>query len=206
VVIVKPKTTTWAIFREIHDAIADLASPLSGLYQPLSFEADYNYQGFYSVPQTWFDAAVQPQRFIRASYRINPEQNWIPIFGAEWLVERYAVQILDQPSEARRLEFTFGMPYLTPTGLSDEMFDLGLTEKSTQNLPPLRAAARIAMGLEMQRLQQKAQGDSRRPSEVPPTSNSSMAREWERQFTAGVDAEKTRLQRLFSYKFPIGER
>jgi hypothetical protein len=98
------------------------------------------------------------------------------------------------------------MPYLTPTGLSDEMFDLGLTEKSTQNLPPLRAAARIAMGLEMQRLQQKAQGDSRRPSEVPPTSNSSMAREWERQFTAGVDAEKTRLQRLFSYKFPIGER
>lgn len=202
----KPKATTWSIFREIHDAIADMASPRTGLYRALHYELPRaGFTGMYSFPQGWFDAAVQPQKLVGVHYQALANGEWLPIHTAEWNVQQYAVRILSEPEDARTYRFTFAFPYYTPENLTDELFDLGLTEKSTQDIPPLRAAARLALSLEGQRVQPKAQGDSRRPGEVPPRSNAAMSDDWMRAYEEAVRAEASRLRALFPYRFAIGD-
>lgn len=206
IVRLAPRATTWSIFREIHDAIADMASPRSGLFQPIEFESDRaGFSGEYQFPQGWFDATTMPQRFVHGFYQVSASDGWRELSTAEWNVEQYAVKIVNEPPDARRYRFVFGLPYRTPEGLTDELFDLGLTEKSTQDIPPLRAAARLALTQEGIRAQLKAQGDSRRPTEVPPRANTSIHDDWMRQYQEAVYAEASRLRRLFPARFAIGD-
>lgn len=206
VVRLRPKATDWSIFREIHDAIADMASPRTGLFWAATFETQANsHNSMYPLPQTWWDADNQPNRMIRARWRQTGTGRWFPLHTAEWQVERYALHVYQEPVEASTFEFTFAFPYLTPSSLADECFDLGLTEKSTQDIPPLRAAARLSLTLEGRRAQPFAQGDSRRPEEVPITASLGVTREFMREYREAVMAERTRLQGLWDFQQRMGD-
>lgn len=204
---VAPRATTFTIFAEIRDAIVDMASPRNGLYRPLQYEkVRTGFDGVYSYPQGWYDALVQPSKFIGAWYQsLGGGQDWTRVFSAEWMPEEYAVKILEEPESARNYRFIFGFPYYAPTDIDDALFDLGLTEASTQGIPMLRAAARLSMSQEAMRNQLKSQGDSRRPSEVPPRAHASLADEWMRQYEEQINAERSRLNSLFPYTMRIGD-
>lgn len=206
VVRLRPRATTWSIFREIHDAIADMSSPRTGLFWMATFESAPNHSSdMYPLPQTWWDASNQPQRMIRARWEDRGSGTWTTLHTAEWQVERYAVRIFQPAESAARYEFTFAWPFLTPSSLDDDLFDLGLTEKSTQDIPPLRAAGRLALTAEGRRNQPFSQGDSRRPEEVPMSANTSVSREFMREYREAVMAERTRLQGLFEFEMRIGD-
>ena len=206
VVRCRPKVTTWAVFREIHDAIVDMASPKTGLFQALSFTSTVRHNSStYPLPQDWWDDALGPQRLVRARYRETGTDNWLPLHSAEYQVERYAVRVVHEPENALQYEFTFGFPFYSPQALDDTCDDLGLTEKSQQDIPPLRAAARLSLGVEGRRTQPFAQGDSRRPEEVPITASLSVSREFDRQYREAVMAERSRLVGLFGFQTRIGD-
>ena len=107
--------------------------------------------------------------------------------------------------DATKYEFTFGFPFNAPTALDNDCFELGLTEKSQQDIPPLRAAARLALSVEGRRAQPMSQGDSRRPEEVPMTASVTVAREFSREYREAVMAERSRLQALFGFQMRVGD-
>lgn len=204
---IKPRSTTWSIFREIHDAIVDMGSPRTGLFQALSFEAvaQQDPTRMYALPTGWWDDALGPQRLVRARWRPRGINTWETLHSAEYLVERYAVRVAREPIEAAQYQFTFAFPFYAPQALTDEMDDLGLTEKSQQDIPPLRAAARLSLGVEGRRVQPFSQGDARRAEEVPITASLSVAREFNREYREAVMAERSRLQSLWSFTRPLGD-
>lgn len=205
IVRLKPKATTWSIFREIHDAIVDMSSPRTGLFVPLAFEANPHYNSdLYTVPEEWLTGGVDPQRLVRARYKIRGEDTWQPLHSVDWMAERWAVRIYFPPDNASKYEFTFGFPYVNPTSLADDVADLGL-QKSTQDIPPLRAAQRLALSVEGRRAQPFAQGDSRRPEEVPVTASLGVSRDFGREYREAVMAERSRLQAMFSFQTRVGD-
>lgn len=206
VVRLRPKATDWSIFREVHDAIVDMSSPRTGLFWGASFTAAPRYNtDMYPMPQTWWDADNQPQRMLRARWRERGTGSYYTLHSAEWQPERFAVRIYQEPDNASEYEFTFGFPFLAPSSLDDECFDLGMTERSTQDIPPLRAASRLALSVEGRRAQPFAQGDSRRPDEVPMTASVTVAREFSREYREAVMAERTRLQSLWDFQMRMGD-
>lgn len=209
IALIKPRQTNWRIFQELHDAIVDLASPRSGVFWAASFEADVRYSDFvYPLPELWWESDQQPIKLLRTRYRrgTGSGNDWQDLSAAHWLPERYAVRLMFQPDDARKFEFTFAFPFIPPSTLDEDLFDLGLTEPSTQDLPPLRAAGRLALGVEGRRVQPYSQGDTRRPEEVPVTASLGVERDFLREYREGVMAEQSKLQALWAPRFAMGGR
>lgn len=204
---IKPKATNWSIFRELVDAIVDLASPRSGIFWADSFQLPVNFvEGLYPLPPTWWEAQNFPLKMLKVRAKRSGIDDWLDVGGALWLPERFAVRVPYIPEDCLVLEFTFAWPFLTPAELTDDLFDLGLTERSTQDLPPLRAAGMLALGVEGRRAQPYSQGDTRRPEEVPTTTSLGVERDFLREYRERVMAEQSRLQALWTPRFVMGGR
>lgn len=202
----KPRHTTWAIFRELSDQIVGMASPYSGIYQPVAFEANIDrLNGTYELPQDWQDDALQPMKLVGMRQRQMGTDKWNDVDNfVEWQPERWQVQVYGDLPMGSLLEFTFGFPFRRPQSLVDDTATLGMTEQTTTDIPTLGAAANLFLSGEGRRIQPSAQGDSRRPTEVPITSSTSVAREWRREQMEAVNAERSRLQKLFPNRLVLG--
>ena len=199
VVRIRPRYSTWAIFREIQREIQTMSSPRSGLYAFGSFTASTNWlNGTYPLPASW--APQQPVKLLMARYKAFGRQWWQRI-EAEWQPDQNMVRIFGVQPRGGSVEFVLSFPYLTPTTLDDVAAALGLNE-FTDNIPCLGAAANLSRSGEARRNQTTAQGDSRRPNEVPPGSILGVSREFARQQQEQINDETARLVSMFGYWKP----
>lgn len=194
-VYVRPRMTDWYAFNAINDQLRRLSSPEMGLYRIGTWveQVDATYQT-YEVPaeaadmvnilrvrwrwpgttDVWADLAPRHYRWIYST-----EQNVVRLF-------------LSIPS-GTDIEFTYKAPFTLATSLADDpVEDCGLTE-SMLDIPVLGAAVSLLRTGESRRVQVQSQGDSRRPEEVPVTSNSAIASQLEREYRDRVQSEMARL-------------
>jgi hypothetical protein len=103
------------------------------------------------------------------------------------------VRLLISIPSGTEIEFTYKAPFAMATSLDDDpVADLGLSD-SMLDIPALGAAIELLYTTESRRTQVTSQGDSRRPDEVPVTSNSSIAAQLQRTYKARVQEEMSRL-------------
>jgi hypothetical protein len=201
VVMLKPRVTDWYLFNTVNDVIRSMSSPSNGLYAEgvWSNVADSLY-GVYAVPAE----AKDMLSILRV--RVNPlSDNSIPYYdlppqSVEWQPENNTIRLRRTVPSAATLEFLVKLPLVPADALTDDvMVKCGLSE-SMVDIPPLGAAVALLRSTEARRSQIGVQGDARRAEEVPGGSNSSIARELDRDYKARVGEEFTRLHARNPYR------
>ena len=202
VVRVRPVYTTWAIFREIAQEIAELSSPQHSLFKPLAITYTRNWtDDTYPWPET---ETTPPIRLVRGRYQIPGTQAWGNIQSAEWMREQNMTRVRSSVSDANVIELTYAMPFTVPSSLTDTLETIGLSGNLV-NVPSLGAASSLALSGEGRRQQPFAQGDPRRPQEVSPGANIGVSRAWEKQKQDMIAAEHARLVREFPWAMAMPE-
>lgn len=194
-VYVRPRMTDWFAFNVLNRHIRALSSPENGLYRVGSWTAtsDMTYQT-YDVP-TAAANMIGLQR-VRWRYPATPDV-WIDLanrhYRWQYSESQNLVRLLVNVPTGTEVEFTYKAPFTAATALTDDpVADCGLAE-TMLDIPPLGAAMDLLMTTESRRVQVTTQGDSRRPEEVPATSNSSIGREMQRLYRGRVQEEAARL-------------
>lgn len=194
-VYVRPRMTDWFAFNALNDVLRRLSSPENGLYKVGTWtaEVDATYQT-YVVPVE----AEGMTSILRVRWRVPgttdvwtdlPDRMWRWVYSADQNV----IRILRNIPSGTDVEFTYKSPFTVATALDDDpVADCGLSE-SMLDIPAIGAAAMLLRTTESRRTQVQTQGDSRRPEEVPVTSNSSIASQLDRQFRDRVQEEMIRL-------------
>lgn len=194
-VYIRPRMTDWYAFNAINDQLRRLSSPDAGLYRIGTWvaEVDPTYQT-YQVPVE----AVDMINVLRVRWRWPGTPNvWSDLAPRHyrWIysTEQNVVRLLLSIPSGTEIEFTYKAPFVQATSLADDpVADLGLSE-SMVDIPSLGAAIDLLRTTESRRTQIQTQGDSRRPEEVPVSSNSAIAAQLDREYKQRIQDEMTRL-------------
>jgi hypothetical protein len=187
IVRLNPRVTDWAIFTQIRDQIAHMASPAAGL-GIIDWWIDVaNYDTNAYVPPT----GIVPDRIIAAWGKYGDQ--WFRIKRFAW--EIGAVHVYDEyPYTA--YTFVYKDSFVLPTALTDDpMVTCGLSS-TMLDIPVLGAAGMLLLSQESKRAQTSAQGDTRRPTEVMPGSNMGIGREFLRMRDQRIQDEYGRAQNI----------
>jgi hypothetical protein len=199
VVRVKPRWTNWAIVREWNNGLYSMGSPVNGLYAYGSFTSVINWQSNkYPLPTTGNWETLTPLRLLIARYQQTYTATWQRI-AAEWQPEIKEIRLYGAPPQnATLIEFVLAFPFSPATDLTTDVATLGLTTE-TMDLPGLFAASRLLLTNESRRNQLTAQGDARRPEEVPAGATLGASREFARTYGIRTQEEYARLVSKFGY-------
>jgi len=192
---VRPRMTDWYAFNAINDQLRSMSSPEAGLYKIGTWvaEVDPTYQT-YEVPVE----AADMINILRVRWRwpgtTDVWSNLAPRhYRWQYSTEQNVIRLLLSIPSGTEIEFTYKAPFAMATSLTDDpVADLGLSD-SMLDIPALGAAIELLYTTESRRTQVTSQGDSRRPDEVPVTSNSSIAGALQRTYKARVQEEMSRL-------------
>ena len=195
VVYVKPRMTDWYAFNAINDELRRLSSPENGLYRVGTWVADVDatYQT-YDVPSE----AANMVNLLRVRWRWPGTTDvWTDLAPRHyrWIysADQNRVRFLISIPSGTEVEFTYKAPFSLATALDDDpVADCGLSE-TMLDIPVLGAAVSLLRTTESRRTQVTMQGDSRRPEEVPVSSNSAIAGQLEREYRSRIQQEMTRL-------------
>lgn len=195
IVYVRPRMTDWYAFTTLNDTLRSLSAPDSGLYKVGTWVADVDptYQT-YDVPAE----AANMVNLARVRWRWPGTPDvWADLAPRHyrWVYsgDQNRVRLLISIPSGTEIEFTYKAPFTPATSLSDDVVaDCGLSETMV-DIPPLSAALQLLLTTESRRTQISTQGDSRRPDEVPVSSNTAIAGQLARQYKSRVQEEMTRL-------------
>ena len=192
VVYLKPRVTDWLLFNSLNDVIVQMSAPTNGLYMQGSWVApvDSAWQT-YTVPN---DAKVMS--LIGAQIRYPGSfDDWvdIPANSIHWQPENGVVRLTRNYNSGTEIKFNYRGAFIPAADMWwDVELQCGLAPTMT-DIPPLGAAVSLLRTTEARRSQIGPQGDPRRAAEVPGGSNSSIAREMDRDFKARINDEYARL-------------
>ena len=192
---VRPRMTDWFAFNAINDQLRSMSSPDSGLYKIGTWVADVDptYQT-YEVPVE----AADMVNILRVRWRWPGTTDvWSSLaprhYRWQYSTEQNIIRLLISIPSGTEIEFTYKGLFTQATSLDDDpVADLGLSD-SMLDIPALGAAVELLFTTESRRTQISTQGDSRRPDEVPVSSNSAIAGQLARLYKARVQEEMSRL-------------
>lgn len=193
-IMIRPRVTDWALFNDVNTVIRSLSSSTYGLYREGSWtttlEGVWN---TYPIPAD----AQDMTNLIRASVRQlgYTDDAWfeVPPNSIKWQPEHNVIRFTSYYTSGHEVRFDYKAPFKQATALTDDVVvDLGLAETMT-DIPPLGAAIKLLRTTESRRSNIHAQGDPRRPDEVPGGMNTSAGRDLDREFRQRVSDEHIRL-------------
>ena len=192
---IRPQHSTFAMFDAINTAIDSISQPTMGLFSVASYApTEVNREdGVYTLP----DFPAPPIRLVSTRWRLVGTEKTEYTGNAEWIPQDGVVKVNGPLPWADQVEFLFACPFIRAATLDDVMLTDCLIDPVTENIVLLGAAASLALSNESRRVSLFAQGDSRRAEEVREGANIGVARMYSAEFQAAVDAEYTRLTRLW---------
>lgn len=194
-VLIKPRVTDWYVFGALNDAIRAMSSPTNGLYAEGVFSHDtYARWATYDIPFEAYDMLGIIRVRVNSVGGTGPLPYFdLPPYMIEWQPENQTIRLKRDVPIGSTIEFVVKLPLVPADALTDDvMTKCGLSESMT-DIPPLGAAVALLRTTESRRNQISAQGDARRATEVGAGSNSSIARELERDFKSRIADEYVRL-------------
>lgn len=199
IVRIRPKISTWSIFREIQSEIDGLSAPQNGLFWPWRldhYDLDYT-SGIYMLPLS--TVGPRPFRLLRSEYRQRGTNLWVPFTDAEYVREANYVHVLSDPQQADAYRFTMAVAFGQMHNLDSELVDIGVTN-SMADIPIFGAASTLVLGWEGQRIQPISQGPTRRASEVQVSSSANLSRIYKQRQQEAIVEEQTRNAAAFGYR------
>jgi hypothetical protein len=203
IVRIRPQFTTWSIFREIQSEIDSLSSAYVGVYQPWIVEASTldRSGGIYALPDR--TDGQYATRILKAEFLVaGVDSLWVPFTDVELVRQGNTIRVFSDPPQVAGYRFSLAVGFVPPSALTDDLVALGITN-AISGIPINGAAATMALSWEGRRVQPVFQGDSRRASEVQPTSSSSLARQFRQQQQNAITEEAARLAKEWGYRQPI---
>lgn len=173
IVRVNPRFTDNDIWNALNDDLADLSSPINGLYQMSTVDFNYNpvlvgydlgsiadnFIDLYEVKHLSPGPSHDNRRIPKAKIRINRDAN------LSQFASGFGMQLFDSGFPGYNVRVLYKAPLTMPTSTSTDLSTTGLLA-SAYDLPPLGAAIRLMAGREIKRNFTETQGDTRRASEV----------------------------------------
>jgi hypothetical protein len=197
VVTVNPRFPDFAIVKAINDDLADLSTPVNGLYRIVTTQltsstvsAGYDLTGATDVLEVLS---------VTARHSGQP-RTWLPV--TNYTLNRidhsdfasgFALQILDAPTSGQPIRVTYKAPFAPLVNLTDDVQIVAGLPSSMQDIPPMGAAVRLVAPREISRNFTDSQGDSRRAEEVPPGAVAASMRGLAALRQSRVNAEAGRL-------------
>jgi hypothetical protein len=166
---IQPRVSDWSIFTALRDQIRLMSSPAHGLsiinfWMDLGNTSDLS--GQYPPPD-----GILPSRIL-AVYGSDGTR-WWPIRQFDWTLG--SVRIYDD--RFSQYCFVYQMPFVEPTGFTDDLVATVGLSTTMLDIPELGAAGMLMMGMENRRNTLSSQGDPRRSTEVNAGSNVGAGRE-----------------------------
>lgn len=202
---VNPKWSKFAIFRALNQELSALAS--AGLFKMNTVELTYSAStaGYDLTSVTNLESVYA----VEAKY-LGLTADWVPI--RRYTVGRdqnttdfpsgFSLTLLEggQPGQAIRVLYKSRF-----TALSALTTDVSTTNLPTSayDIPPLGAAARLAMPMEVGRNDFTTQGNTRRAEEVPPGAVARAATALWQMRNTRVGEEKTELRRRYPFRAAV---
>lgn len=190
---VRPRVTDWYVFSTLIDVLRQMSSPQNGLYKIGTFELDPE-----TVYQT-YDIPLAAQGMIGiSSIRVllpSSEDEWfsVPDRYWRWQADQNLIRMLYAVPASSQVQVVYKAPFTLPTALTDDVVaTVGLSE-TMLDIPPLGATVSLLRTQEARRGQIQVQGDPRRAGETTAGQNSSVALQFERDFTSRMGDEYLRL-------------
>ena len=191
----RPRHTTWQIFREIDSTISEISSPTNGLYglSTEQFPVD-TVDGTYTLSSA-------PLKVVRVRYlRPGSDDEWYdlafdyrPAAGGS-----PTVRASGAPG-GTTVEIVTAHPFLQPERLGDTLTSLNIPD-SYARLLAVGAARTLSLATESRRSQPFSQGDPRRAEEVPLSGNAMVYDRLQRTFKQLVADERSRLIQQHPYR------
>lgn len=174
-VLINPAWSNWDVAQAVNDEIADLSSPVNGLFRVRSVEFDFQ-------PQTSGYALTGLSDFIDVwRVRFNepgPEDDWKPIHPSMWRIDNAAdttdfasgqqIVLKAGGSPGQKVRVSYRAAYDQLTSPSDDVTSVAGLHDQAHDILSIGAAIRLLSGLEAQRALTTSQPDPRRAEEVPP--------------------------------------
>ena len=201
VVRLKPRYTDWAIFQYVNDQIALMSSSAHGLFSVVSWQDTVDPAwNTYRVPAIY--QGIRDVVRVRHLVVGSPDQ-WTDL--RKWSVQfdndgGITVRNFQTDIQFGTMEFVGKAPFTQATALDDDIVvDCGLAE-SMLDIPMLGAASLLLASSEAQRLQLRATGEGRRPTEVQVEGNTSLANNLAVRRDRRFGEEYARLQQRYSFQ------
>jgi hypothetical protein len=200
-VFLKPRATTFDIFRRLSDEIMALSTPRSGLFGTFTWSEQ--------VDPTWqtyeFPAgALGATKVLEVTFREpGSADQWTRVrrWDEDEVGGARVLRVWDFVPAGVPLQITVALPFSRPTSLISTVEDCGLAETQA-DIPVLGTTAQLMASGEARRFNPSAQGDARRAEELTPGYSMSASREWSRMKADRIDEEHSRLLN----RFPIMTR
>ena len=204
-VTVSPKFPRARVLTAINDDLADLSSPMNGLYRTLSVDLTFNA----AVMGYDLTGVIGMMGISDLRYRtIGPEKSWPQINNYAVLrnmptsdfASGSALVLYEGGSPGQTVRVTYQAPFTSLATLADDVLAISGLSATAHDIPPLGAAVRLAAGREVRRNFDEAQGEPRRAEEVPPQANAQATRELVRLRQQRIVAEQSRLLQRYGYE------
>lgn len=201
-VIVNPKFSDFTILQAINADLADLSSPVNGLYQAKNVTLTYN-PAFAGYNLTSVSDLID---ILRVKYEdVGVEKIWPDI--TRWSLKRLsdttdfasgnALVIYEGGQSGRDIRVAYSAPFTAFTLTTQDATTYAGLPATATDIPALGAAVRLQLTREGQRNFNESQGDTRRAEEVPPGAQLTGARGLIQLRQTRIQAEAARLTRAW---------
>lgn len=201
IVVINPKFPDFTVLAALNDDLADLSSPVNGLYRVRTVTLPYaagrggydltGVDDLLEIHDVRYDTGGLPGDWMSLT-SVSVGRN-LPTSS---FTSGTGLFIGDGGANGRDMVVTYRAPFGQLAALDDDVADTGLPTTAF-DLPPMGAAIRLVVGREVERNFTDSQGDSRRSSEVPPGAVQASWRGLEGKRQQRITAEASRLAAMY---------
>jgi len=199
IITVSPRFPRAQVLEAVNDEIADLSSPLNGLFQVKTLDIDYNGSDT-MINLTGVTAIIDllsvSVRYMVDDYPVARKVRLVRDVPTDDFASGYALRF-DQGVFPGRLRIVYKAPYVTASTESSDINTTGGIQDTVTDIVALGAQIRLMSPREMKRNFTESQGDTRRAAEVPAGAVASSITNLQRLRRDRIQAEAARLMRSY---------
>lgn len=200
-VAINPRFPDFTIFRALNADLADLSSPLNGLFQMKTVDLTYSAAvAGYDLTGVTDLLDVYEVRYDES----GPAKQWP---SSSWLLKRnssttdfasgHALVLTSGVDPGATVRVSYKAPFAPLTGYTDNVQTIAGLSAFADDLPPLGAAMRLSGVREGARNIFEAQGDTRRALEVPAGAQTRVWATFQEIRRGRIEAEAARLAQQY---------
>lgn len=199
VAVVQPRFPRQQILEAVNDELADLSSPMHGLFQVKSFDEDYNgSDDIMNLPQvaSMIDLIGVHIRITDNNYEWVRKVRIVRDLPTDDFSSGIGIRFL-QPVRQGRLRIVYKAPFTALTTESQNLVTYAGLPATCEDIVNLGVQIRMMAPRELKRNFTESQGDTRRPEEVASGAVTNSITNLLRMRRDRITAEAHRLQRLY---------
>lgn len=199
IITVNPRFPRSQVFEALNDELADLSSPVHGLFQIKYFDLDYNGSDtFINLPpvQDIIDLVSVHVRYLADDYIQIRKVKLVRDMPTDDFSSGFAIKF-EQPARQGRLRIVYKAPFAALTNETQSLTNIAGLPASCEDIVNMGVQIRMMAPRELKRNFTESQGDTRRSDEVPAGAVAGSIQQLVRLRRDRIIAEAAKLKRQY---------